>query len=127
MKVSSRSLYLQMAAVAAGLLVGISMYAETPREELSHAYILVRMADGDYAGHRAEALKSLQAAGKALGLELRGKGSGHEQQLKSDEQLAEARRLLRDSRDKLEERDRNLAAKHVERAMKELDAALKVK
>jgi hypothetical protein len=127
MKLSSRSRYIQIVAIVLALSFGVRAYAETPREELAHAYILLKLANADYAGHRAKAMKELETAGKDLGLSLEGRGSEHERQLKSDEQVAEARRLLREARDKLEARDRDRAAAHLEKAIAEIDAALKVR
>ena len=127
MKLSSRSRYIQIVAIVLALSFGVRAYAETPREELAHAYILLKLANADYAGHRAKAMKELETAGKDLGLSLEGRGSEHERQLKSDEQVAEARRLLREARDKLEARDRDRAAAHLEKAIVEIDAALKVR
>jgi hypothetical protein len=114
-------------AIVLALSFGVRAYAETPREELAHAYILLKLANADYAGHRVKAMKELETAGKDLGLSLEGRGSEHERQLKSDEQVAEARRLLREARDKLEARDRDRAAAHLEKAIAEIDAALKVR
>jgi hypothetical protein len=85
------------------------------------------MSNHDYGGHRDAALKELQIAGDALGLDLKGKGDEHEGQMKSDEQMAEASRLLRAARDKLEAQDRERVARHVDRAVEEVDAALRVK
>ena len=127
MKLSSRSRYIQIVAIVLALSFGVRAYAETPREELAHAYILLKLANADYAGHRAKAMKELETAGKDLGLSLEGRGSEHERQLKSDEQVAEARRLLREARDKLEARDRDRAAAHLEKAIVEIDAALKAR
>ena len=127
MKLSSRSRYIQIVAIVLALSFGVRAYAETPREELAHAYILLKLANADYAGHRAKAMKELETAGKDLVLSLEGRGSEHERQLKSDEQVAEARRLLREARDKLEARDRDRAAAHLEKAIVEIDAALKVR
>jgi len=127
MKLSSRSRYIQIVAIVLALSFGVRAYAETPREELAHAYILLKLANADYAGHRVKAMKELETAGKDLGLSLEGRGSEHERQLKSDEQVAEARRLLREARDKLEARDRDRAAAHLEKAIAEIDAALKVR
>ena len=127
MQLSSRSRYIQIVAIVLALSFGVRAYAETPREELAHAYILLKLANADYAGHRAKAMKELETAGKDLGLSLEGRGSEHERQLKSDEQVAEARRLLREARDKLEARDRDRAAAHLEKAIAEIDAALKVR
>ena len=116
-----------MAAIALALSFGVRAYAEPPRDEIVHAYILLKGADHDYAGHRAAAMEQLEAAGKDLGLRLEGEGSEHERQWKSDERLAEARRLVREARSKLEAHDRDLAADHLGKALKELNAALKVK
>jgi hypothetical protein len=127
MKISSRSLYVQIVAVVLALSLGLRADAETPREELVHAYVLLKIADHDYAGHRGKALEEVSAAGKALGLELKGAGEDRERQWKSDKQLEEARRLLREARDKLEAKDRDRVASHVEVAIKEIDLALAVK
>jgi hypothetical protein len=116
-----------MAAIALGLALGVRAYAETPREELAHAYVLLKIANADYNGHRAVAMNELKAAGKELGLSLEGRGSDHERQLRSDEQLVEARRILRDARDKLEAKDRDRVATRVEKAISEIDTALKVR
>jgi hypothetical protein len=128
MKISYQSAWLKMAAVAVALtMVGVRAYAEPPREELAHAYRLLKSADHDYDGHREAAMKEVQIAGDKLGLTLEGEGVERERQWKSDRRLTEARRLLRDARDKLEEHDRDRVAASVEKAIKELDVALKVK
>jgi hypothetical protein len=72
-------------------------------------------------------MEAVEAAGHDLGLELGGDLPDRERQWKSDDQLIEARRLLRDSRDKLEAHDRDRVASHVEKAIKEINAALDVK
>jgi len=118
---------LQLVAIVLALSFGVRAFAESPREELVHAYILLKAADHDYDGHRGKAMKAVQAAGKALGLELKGRGSDVERQWKSDAQLTEARRLLREARDKLEAADRDRVAAHLEKAIKELDTALAIK
>jgi hypothetical protein len=125
MKRTSRLLYLQLAAVVAMFSFGLRAYAETPRDELVHAYWLVKTANKDYGGHRATALHAIENAGHNLGLELKGGLPEKERQWKSDAQLEEAVRLLRDSRDKLEASDRQKTADHVEHAIQELDKALK--
>ena len=116
-----------MAAVAVALTIGVRAYAEPPRDELAHAYRLLKSADHDYDGHREAAMKEVQVAGDKLGLTLEGEGVERERQWKSDRRLSEARKLLRDARDKLEERDRDRVAESVEKAIKEIDVALKVK
>ena len=127
MKSTHRSLKLQIAAFALALSFGLSAYAETPREEMAHAYVLLKMAKHDYGGHKAAALRELEAAGGELGLDLHGRGTEHERQLQSDELVAESGRMLREARDKLEARDRERVASHVEKAVHEIDEALRAK
>src|SRR5580704_5027705 len=108
MNLTFKSTWIKMAAVAVALTIGVSAHAEGPREELIHAHHLLKTADNDYDGHKGEALKQLEIAGKKLGLKLgTGEWPEHEKQWKSDERVAEARKLLRDAREKLEDRDRD--------------------
>jgi hypothetical protein len=126
MKVT-QSFYRKLAGIALVLSLGISAYADTPREELAHAYRLLRDAKADYDGHRGKALAHLRHAGEALDLNLEGDAPKGERQYKSDESLAEARRLLGDVRDKLEARDKDKAADRVDKAIEEIDKALRVR
>ena len=125
MRHTSRSLYFQIAAVVLALSFGAIAHAETQREEIAHAYVLLAHADADYAGHRANAMKILSAVGKDLGLHLEGDAVETERQWKSGRKLMEARRILRDASEKLEEKDRDRASARVDKAIRELDAALK--
>jgi hypothetical protein len=126
MKLKTQSLYLKMVAIAAALsFFGISAYAESPREEVVHAYRLMKGADHDYDGHREAAMKEVRSAGDKLGLTLEGEGVKEERQWKSDRRMKEARRLLREARDKLEARDRDRVADELDHAIKQVDAALK--
>jgi hypothetical protein len=109
------------------LSFGLHAYAETPREQLVHAFHLLKRADHDYAGHRAKAMGEVEAAGRELGLDLKGDLDDRERQWKSDQQLLDARRILREARDKLERQDRDRVAGHLQKAIEELDAALNVK
>jgi len=109
------------------LSFGASAYAETSREQMVHAYRLLSHADGDYNGHRGAAMRHLETAGKELGLDLEGDYPERERQWKSDAKLVEARRLLREARNKLEARDRDRVAGHLQKAIDELDIALKEK
>ncbi len=112
-------LYLQLAAIALILSFGITAYAEPPRDELVHAFHLLKKADHDYDGHRVKAMEAVQSAGKDLGLELGGNLPDKERQWKSDDQLIAARRLLRDARDRVADR--------VQKAISEINAALGTK
>jgi hypothetical protein len=90
---------------------------------LRQAYFSLLLADHDYNGHRIEALKEIETAAKLLKIELRGDGQGHERQGVSDEQLRAARSLLEQARGGLETQPR----KHVEKAIKQIDVALKIR
>ena len=116
-----------MASIAlAGALV-VPAYAETPREELAHAFTLLKFANQNYGGHRGKAMHEIQVAAKSLGLKLNGDAWEHERQRKSDEQVVEAGKLVTDARDKLETRERDRVAKRLDRAIREINAALQVK
>lgn len=123
----NRSLILKIAAFAVALSFGIHAYAEPPRDEVAHAYVLLKLAKHDYAGHRAKALHELEVAGKSLGLDLHGEGSEHERQMKSDELVSQAGQMAREARDKLEARDRTRVADHLDAAIREIDEALRHK
>ena len=118
---------LSVLVVGMTLLFGAQAYAQSARDEIVHAYVLLKAANHDYAGHRNAAIKALEEAGHGLGLEMKGKGSAKELQMQSDEQMAEASRILHGARDQLSAADREHAAKHVNRAIEEIDQALKKK
>lgn len=90
-------------------------------EKLQHAYTLLEHADGDYAGHREAAMRSIKEAAGILGVDLTGlKEHAEESQWKSDKRLGEARRLLKE----LVIQGHGDEQPHVRRAIKELDKAL---
>jgi hypothetical protein len=90
---------------------------------LQQAYTTLEQADHDYKGHRVAAMKQIEAAGKLLGLNLRGDGKGHEKQGISDDQLRTARALLEQARAGMTGKP----LRHVNRAIKQLDIALSIK
>jgi hypothetical protein len=124
MKQTSRLFYLQILAFTVALSFAARVYAETPREELVHAYVLLKHANHDYGGHRAKAMQHVEAAGKALNLRLEGDAKEHERQWQSDQMLTEARRLLSHARGTLEAQDRDKAAAHVDKAIAEIDRGI---
>ncbi len=124
MKLSSRSFVLQILTIGIMLSFGVRVYAEAPREELVHAYVLLQHANHDYNGHRAKALEHVEEAAKALNLKLQGDANDRERQWKSDQMLTEARSLLSQARDNFEAHDRERAVKHVDRAIEQIDAAI---
>ena len=90
---------------------------------LRQAYVTLSVADHDYKGHRAAAMKEVEAAAKALRVDLRGDGRGHERQGVSDEQLRLARGLLEQARAGL----RGRALRHTDRAINQLNIALRIR
>lgn len=124
-----RPIWLPIVLFALTFSFGLRAYAvEPPREELVHAYILLKAANHDYGGHRVAAMKEIEVAGRELGLDLAGRGvNSREKQMKSDELVAESGSLLHDARDRLAAKDRERVAKRVEKAILEVDAALKTK
>ncbi len=124
---SNLRFYTKLAAVAIALSFGLRAYAEPPRDELAHAYYLLKTADHDYKGHKDKAIHEVQSAGRELGIKLEGHVSDHERQLKSDDQISAAASLLRDARDKMEAADRDKVATHLQKAIEEVDAALKAR
>jgi hypothetical protein len=120
-----RLLSVLMAALLLGF--GSHAYAASPREDLVQAYILVKASNNNYAGHRGTALRELEDAAHHLGLDLKSGGTQHQRQMTSDAQMAEAGRILREVRFRLDKRDRDAAAAHVDRALHEIDKALRVR
>jgi hypothetical protein len=97
--------------------------AEVP--SLRQAYALLSSADHDYQGHRARAMKLIEAACRALGSTVKGDGQGDEPQSQSDGQVQQALALLQSVKGAVSGNPR--ASHHVERAIKELDTALSIK
>lgn len=90
---------------------------------LIQAYTALDQADHDYKGHRVDAMKQVEAAGKLVGVRVRGDGPGHEKQGISDEQLRTAQNLLEQAKVSL----RGKALKHVERAINQISIALRIR
>jgi hypothetical protein len=97
--------------------------ASAPGDLLRQAYATLSAANHDYKGHRVAAMKHVQAAGKLLGVELRGHGRGHEQQGDSDAQLRAAQNLLEQARPALSGKP----LKRVNRAIHEISVALNLR
>jgi hypothetical protein len=117
--------YLWVLAVA--MLFGSEAYAASPRDDIVTAYFLVRSANNDYSGHRKKALKELEVVGHELGLDLNAKGQNKQPQMQSDAKMSQAFQILRVARDKLDRRDREHQAGHLENAIHEIDLALRKK
>jgi len=109
------------------VLLGNQAQAASPREDIVRAYFLIKMSNNNYSGHRDAALRELEVVGRELGLDMRSGGQNREPQGQSDSQMAEAFDILRVARDKLDRRDREHEAGHLEKALHEVDLALRKK
>lgn len=87
---------------------------------LEDAYATLEQAKHDYNGHRGEAMEQLKLAAKELGGHLTGKGKKHESKSEADAQLKAAQNLLKQLVPNL--KDKPLM--HVNKAIKQIDAAL---
>jgi len=94
-----------------------------PRELLREAYGNLAEADHDYKGHRAAAMKQIEAAAKLLGENLRGEGKAHEKQGVSDDHLRQAANLLSQAKGGVSGK----ALMHIEKAENDLSVALSIK
>jgi hypothetical protein len=106
----------------AGSSMGALAQPIPPDQLLRQAYFTLSVANQNYNGHRYEAMREIETAANYLKFDLRGDGRGLEHQRVSDEQLRSARSLLEQARVELDKKPR----KHIEKAIKEIDLALKV-
>jgi hypothetical protein len=108
------------------LILGLATRAQAQSNSnlttLDDAYATLAQANHDYKGHRARAMKQIEMAVKELGGSISGHGKGHEPQGTSDAQLKAAQGLLQGITGL-----QGKAAKHVERALAEINDALDVK
>ncbi len=90
---------------------------------LVQAYHTLEQADHDYKGHRIDAMKQIEAAGKLLGVKTKGDGKAHEAQGVSDDQLRVAQGLLQQALPGLSGKP----LQHVNNALKQISIALGIK
>jgi hypothetical protein len=110
---------------AAMLLFGSEAKAQSPRNDIVTAYFLVRSANNNYSGHRNAALRELEFVGRQLGLDLNARGQNNSPQMQSDAKMSQAFAILQRARDRLDARDRQREAGHLDNAMREINLALK--
>jgi ABC-type sugar transport system substrate-binding protein len=115
--------FLALLLAAAVLMVFTGRAQAAPVDLLRRAYVTLAEADHDYKGHRADAMKQIEAAAKELGVKLRGDDKDHEKQGISDEHLREAEKLLNEAKGGLSGK----ALRHVDDAEKQLSIALRIK
>ena len=123
MKLLSLRSFLRLSVVCLLCTVGLRAFAASSGDLLRQAYTTLEAADHDYKGHRAAAMKQIEAAAEVLGINIKGDGKGHEKQGVSDTQLKTAQGLLEQARAGLTGK----ALKHVDNALKQLSIALSIK
>ena len=111
----------------AAVLLGNQAYAAGPRDDIVRAYFLIKMSNNNYSGHRDAALKELELVGRELGLDMKSGGQNKQPQVQSDAQMSQAFEILKAARDKLDRQDREHEAGHLEKALHEVDLALRKK
>lgn len=100
-------------------------FSDTAEADLLHrAYRILATGDHDYAGHRVKAMNQLHKAAVMLGLDLTGDDKDRTKQVLSDDKLREARGLLQNVLGASAVKSRKRIARHINRAIEEIDAAL---
>ena len=143
----------KFAAVAAAISFGANVHATTPQTAqvlsvpmagqnefqpvaftdsaeagmLRRAYQILATGDHDYKGHRAKAMHSVEAAGKLLGIDLKGDVKVREPQGLSDEKLREASGLISKVLGSAEVKDQKRITKHLNEALDHINTALTIK
>ena len=115
-----------VAVLAACLLVLshpelVNAEPKAPGALLRDAYITLSYGNHDYNGHRYYAMREIEAAANLMKFDLRGDGPGVERQRVSDEQLRDAKSMLKQAQGEL----RGRARKHIAKAIGEIDKALR--
>ena len=90
---------------------------------LQEAYDLLRLADHDYNGHRAKAMRQIEVAGRSLGMKIGGRRRARENQGASDAQLRQAQSILNGATGNLSGK----ALLHVQKAINEITVALSIR
>ncbi len=94
---------------------------------LTHAYTILATGDHDYAGHRVEAMKHVEMAGKFLGMDLAGDLMDHEKQVLSDDRMRVAQRLLAHLVKAASIKDQDRVVNQLNDAINQINLALAVK
>jgi len=94
---------------------------------LTHVYTMLALGDHDYAGHRVEAMKDVEIAGKFLGMDLAGDLKDHEKQVLSDERMLQAQRMLGHLVKMASIKDQDRVVNRLNEAINQIKLALAVK
>ncbi|MGH7943247.1 MAG: hypothetical protein ACREFR_19485 [Limisphaerales bacterium] len=92
---------------------------------MHRAYRILASGDHDYRGHRVEAMHQIHKAADLLGVDLTGDDKDREKQVLSDGRLREARGLLQNVLNASAVKSQKRISHHIERAIKEVGAALR--
>jgi len=94
---------------------------------LHRAYHILARGDHDYKGHRAKAMKAVEAAGKLLGMDLDGDDKDRQPQPLSDDKLREAQGLIANVLASADVKDQKRIVKHLTEAVNQINIALDIK
>ena len=94
---------------------------------LTSAYLILATGDHDYKGHRVKAMHQIEAAGKLLGMDLRGDAKDRQRQVLSDGKLREARGLLETVLAAAEVKSQPRISKHITEAINQINVALSIR
>jgi hypothetical protein len=94
---------------------------------LTSAYLILATGDHDYKGHRVKAMHQIEAAGKLLGMNLRGDARDRQPQVLSDDKLREARGLLETVLGAAEVKSQPRISKHIAEAISQINVALSIR
>ena len=122
----SQTANVQAPAYASAQFQTVEFRNSAEADMMHRAYRILASGDHDYHGHRAEAMNQVHKAADLLGLDLRGDDKDREKQVLSDDRLREARGLLQHVLGASEVKSQKRISHHVELAIKEIDAALRV-
>lgn len=93
-------------------------------QTLDKAYSLLKYADGDYKGHRAKAMRAVEAACHEIGYEAKARHDGRKAQIASDEALQQAANQLNTVKTVASDASQDRLVGHIDRALEEIKAAL---
>lgn len=94
---------------------------------LRNAYVILATGDHDYKGHRAKAMRQIEAAARLLGVKLAGDDKDRQKQGLSDAELREAQGLLQSVLAAAQVKDQPRISKHLNGAINQINLALSVR
>jgi hypothetical protein len=95
--------------------------------QLRQAYAILAKADHDYDGHRIRAMHAVERACDVLGQDIRGDGKDVQPQATSDEELRQAQGIIQGVESDATSNKQERVARHLAKAVSEIEVALSVK